>query len=77
MARGRKTPYNVKLMDADRLARGWNYTDVARESGQNVKTVIRFFRREFNTPKAAKKIAFALGHPLDRYLPAVDERVSA
>lgn len=60
------------MLDADRRALGWTHSDVAGEAGLSVPTITRFFRGEFKSPKTAKRIAHALGHPLSRYVPAVD-----
>jgi transcriptional regulator with XRE-family HTH domain len=69
MARTHKrSPWNTKLMDLDRLARGWNYSEFAVEAGVSVQTVSRFLAGEFQSPKAARKLAEALGHTPERYL---------
>lgn len=62
-------------MESDRLAKGWNYSDLAGEAELSVATITRFFRGEYQTPKAAKRIAMALGHQLDRYLDSAIEAV--
>ncbi len=59
--------------DCDRLAedvtlRGWLPIDLARAAGVADMTVYRFLRGERQTPRTAKKLAEALGHPLERYL---------
>lgn len=55
-------------MNTDRLTRGWTLSELAREIGQTPSNVARFFRGESCSPKTARQIAFALGHPLERYV---------
>ena len=55
-------------MDADRLRRGWTFSNIADEAGISVPTVSRFFAGERRSPKTAKKIALALGYPVGRYV---------
>lgn len=55
-------------MDTDRLSKGWTFSQLAAEAGVSVQTVSRFMGGEFQSPKAAKKLALALGYPTSRYL---------
>lgn len=71
---GTKHGYRLGLLDRDRRARGMTHSDVAAEIGMSVPTVTRFFRGENCSPKTAKRIAFALGHPLERYVVEITER---
>ena len=64
----RRSPWNVLLMEADRLSKGWNLSDLAAEAEVSVSSVTRFFDGEVQTPGMAKKIAIALGHPVSRYV---------
>lgn len=64
----RRSPYKLKLMNTDRLRRGWSYSDLADEVGVHVSTVTRFFKGSLQAPGTAKKIALGLGYPLDRYV---------
>lgn len=68
MARRPKRPWNLALLDEDRRSLGWTHSDIAAESGLSVPTVTRFFRGTFSSPKTAKRIALALGHPVSRYV---------
>lgn len=63
-------------MDADRLGKGWNYTDLAAEAGVSLPTVTRFFSGEHQSPSTAKKLALALGHPAVRYLRGAEKAVA-
>lgn len=63
-----RSPWNLRLMQADRLSKGWTFSDVAAEAGVSVQTVSRFFSGTFQSPKAAKKIAIALGYHVSRYV---------
>jgi transcriptional regulator with XRE-family HTH domain len=67
------SPWNVALLEADRLAKGWNHSDLAAEAGVSVSSVTRFVGGEVQTPGMAKKLADALGQPLRRYV-AVESR---
>lgn len=67
MANRAKDPWNRSLMDLDRQHLGWTYSRLAQECELTVATITRFLRKESHSPKTAKKIAFALGHGLDRY----------
>jgi len=64
-------------MNADRLSRGWTYSDLAVESELSVQTVMRFFKGTFRSPKTAKRLAHALGYPLNRYLVQPPEAVAS
>lgn len=66
--RKRVSPWNTKLMETDRLSKGWTYSALAIEAGVSVQTVSRFLGGQFQSPKAAKKIAIALGYPVARYV---------
>ena len=73
----KRSPYRVRLMQADRLALGWSYSDLAGELNVSVSSVTRFFKGQHQTPGMAKRIALALGHPVVRYLyDAEPERVA-
>jgi transcriptional regulator with XRE-family HTH domain len=65
-------------MNADRLSKGWSFTDLAVEAGVSVPTVTRFLRGEYQTARMGKKISLALGHPPSRYLhDVVDEALAS
>lgn len=64
--------WNVALLTADMTLRGWNAQDFARRARIAPKTVNRFLDESVQTTKTAKKLARALGHPLDRYLSHVE-----
>lgn len=64
----KRSPWNVELMDSDRLGKGWSFSDVAAEAGVSVASVTRFFNGTHRAPGMAKKIALALGRDVDRYL---------
>jgi len=63
-------------MDTDRLAKGWNHSEWAEEAGVSVSSVTRFVDGEVQTPGMAKKLALALGHPVDRYLIRPEQAVA-
>jgi transcriptional regulator with XRE-family HTH domain len=63
-------------MEADRLAKGWNYTALASEAGVNLTTVTRFFAGTHQSPATAKKVALALGYPVLRYLKDAKQAVA-
>lgn len=68
--------YNVNLMERDMARRGWLNTDLARAAEVSDMTVTRWFSGARRTPRTAKKLAFALGYPLERYvLPPVGVEV--
>jgi transcriptional regulator with XRE-family HTH domain len=63
-----RVSFDVALIIDDMGRKGWMGTDLARETGLSNKTISLFLRNICQTPKTAKKIAFALGKPLTRYL---------
>ncbi len=73
----RPVTYDVRLMARDMAARGWMKSDLARFAEISDQTVYRWFSGECRTAKTAKKLAFALGHSVDRYLPSVAVREGA
>lgn len=66
--RTKRNPWNLRLMDADRCSKGWTHQELAVNAGTSCATVTRFLDGKFKSPKTAKKLAMALGYPLDRYL---------
>lgn len=77
MARPRKSPYDVKLIEADRDARGWTQLDLARVAEISHWRVNTFLRGKSCSPKTARAIAMALGYPLDRYVRALRSKAVA
>ena len=69
-----RSPWDTRLMNTDRLARGWSYSDLAEAAGVSVSAVTRFFGGDSQAPKMAKRLALALDYPVTRYL---RDRVSA
>ena len=67
-AQTKRSPWDTRLMERDRLALGWTQADLAHHAGISAQTVGRFFAGSFQSPKSAKRIALALGHPITRYL---------
>jgi transcriptional regulator with XRE-family HTH domain len=59
--------WDVVLMETDRTAKGWIHSDLADEANLSISTVTRFVKGEVQSPRVAKKLAIALGFPLDRY----------
>ena len=74
--RSKRSPWNVALMDADRLSKGMSFSDVAAEAGVSVASVTRFFKGKYRAPGMAKKIAVALEQDLDRYVIRRSEAVA-
>jgi plasmid maintenance system antidote protein VapI len=64
----RAIEFDVDLMRRDMAERGWQPTDMAHKADVAVSTVTRFLRREYQTPRTAKKLAKALGRSVRRYL---------
>lgn len=60
--------YDVDRMARDMASKGWMQTDLARFAEVSDMTVSRWFSGERRTAKTGKKLAFALGYPLERYL---------
>lgn len=60
--------YDVELIELDMARKGWLPIDLARESSLSQMTIGRFLKKERQTARTAKRIAFALGHKVDRYL---------
>lgn len=62
--------YDVKRMQEDMAAKGWQPTDLARHCRPKTfpSTVTRFFSGEHQTARMAKRLSRALGHAPDFYL---------
>ncbi len=60
--------WKANLMAADIARRGWVAKDLADAAGVAVSSVTRWLNGEHRTARMAKKMAFALGHPVDRYV---------
>ena len=71
-----KGTWNLRLFRKDVALCGWNLRDLSRASLVSTATLTRFFQG-YGTPKTAKRIAMALGHPLDRYDSKKSSRVAA
>lgn len=65
---GKALTYDVRLMQVDMARKGWLRPDLAREAGVSAVTVGRFLKAESQTARTAKKLSFALGFPIDRYI---------
>lgn len=52
---------DVARIEGDMLDRGWNASDLARESGLSCSRVSRFLSGEHRTPQTLAKVAEALG----------------
>lgn len=69
--------YDIPKMIEDLAERGWDQTDLARESGTSVATVSRFFNGEYQTAPTAKRLAQALGYTsARRYIVRSQEAVA-
>jgi transcriptional regulator with XRE-family HTH domain len=60
--------YDIGKLAEDMASKGWDQTDLARESGVSVATVSRFFGGEYQTAPTAKRLALALGFAVRRYI---------
>jgi transcriptional regulator with XRE-family HTH domain len=60
--------YDIRRLAEDMAAKGWDQTDLARESGVSVATVSRFFSGEYQTAPTAKRLGLALGYSVRRYI---------
>lgn len=65
------------LMERDAAAKGWTGTRLAARAGLAQMTVSRFFRGQPVRPDSAKKLARALGQPIERYMVASAEAVAS
>lgn len=70
MARRSRVLWKVALLEADMAAKGWNAATLAEQAGLALSTVTRFLGGSSRTPKAAKRMALALGYPVSRYVKA-------
>lgn len=68
MARRSRVVWKVALLEADMAKQGWGPALLANQAGLAVSTVTRFLAGTHRTPKAAKRMAMALGHPVARYV---------
>jgi plasmid maintenance system antidote protein VapI len=64
--------YDVERMQRDMVARGWQPIDLAKRAGVAPSSVTRFFTREFQTPRMAKRLSKALGRGAAYYLLGVE-----
>lgn len=62
------TFFNTHKMQVDMAALGWERKELAAAARISEMTVSRFFRRERQTVKTARKLAGALGHHVRRYV---------
>jgi transcriptional regulator with XRE-family HTH domain len=60
--------YDIPRLQHDLAAKGWLPTDLAKKAEVSHMTVSRFLRGLAQTPRTAKKLSRALGHPPDHYL---------
>ncbi len=65
--------FDVERMRDDATAQGLNGAGLARLAQVSEMTVSRFWRGRAKSPVTAKKLADALGFPLQRYV--IEERV--
>ena len=63
-----RTPYLVSRIRRDLEAKGMIPADLQR-FGLTKGTISRFMTGKVQSPRTAKRIAEALGVPIDRYLP--------
>jgi transcriptional regulator with XRE-family HTH domain len=68
MANEPRVSFNTQLMAEDMVIKGLNKLDLAQRAGVADMTVIRFLRGESQTARTAKKLARALGRPVERYI---------
>lgn len=72
--------WNVGLMEADMVARGWKQDDLARKAGVSQPCISRLFSgglRRLRADTAAPKVAKALRRSVKRYLVAADAAPAA
>lgn len=74
--------FDVARLRHDIAAKGWQPADLADRAHVARSTVSRFLSGEFQTARTLKKLAKALGQPIDRYLQtpeivATEERATA
>lgn len=60
--------WDVRQMEHDIDAKGWQPADLADRAGVARSTVSRFLGGDFQTARTAKKLAEALGYSVRRYL---------
>lgn len=78
MQRPTATPdYDVARMQDDLKAKGWLPIDLARKAKVSHMAVSRFFSGQRQTPRMAKRLSRALGHPADFYLIRTTEAVAS
>jgi hypothetical protein len=58
------------------MANGWTDTDLAVEAGCHQTSVGRFFAGAIDSPGLGRKLALALGHPVERYLQSKRRRAA-
>lgn len=63
-----KLTYDTSRMTTDMAAKGWIAQDLAREAGVSHMAVSRFLRGISQSPRMAKKLAWALGKSPAFYL---------
>ena len=70
MQRPTAARYNVALIEKDMTGRGWQPVDLAAKCRPRTapSSVTRFLKGEVQTARMAKRLAKALGKPLDRYV---------
>jgi transcriptional regulator with XRE-family HTH domain len=64
----RRAQWDVQLMSDDMAAKGWSKRDLAFHAKVSSPTPVRFLNGTSQSAGTAKKLAKALGKPLERYL---------
>jgi transcriptional regulator with XRE-family HTH domain len=72
-----RVAFNVAQMTLDMAAKGWIGKDLARKAKVSEMAVSRFLRGQTQSPRVAKKLAQALGKPLETYIALVEQEASA
>lgn len=69
--------YNLRRIRYMRLVKGWTFSKLAKEIGEHPSTVSRIERGENQNPETVKKIADALGIPMEELVLLDEEEVVA
>lgn len=68
--------YDIEKLQADMAEKGWLATDLARAAEMSDSTVHRFLTGHYQTARAIRKMATALGFTTRRYVVRRREAVS-
>jgi transcriptional regulator with XRE-family HTH domain len=72
-----RVQFDVAQMTLDMAAKGWIAKDLARKAKVSEMAVSRFLRSQHQSPRTGKKLAQALGKPIESYITLAVQEATA